>query len=564
MAGVLVFVSHFKRLKSDLLMPAVLVSIPVLFFVIVLLEPGFSVAEARAWGWLSPEVPVSSFPARDAWALFRFGLVDWGMLPSQLMRALGLFVIVTFGSSLDIAAIEAGVGRELDYNRELCTVGFANVLAGAVGGTFTGSYIFSQTLFSLNAGVNHKANGAVVCLGEILLFLLPLQVLGFLPTFYIGGVMLFFGLEICADWLVSSVVLLSRTEYALLWVSFVLIVSLGLEWGVLYSLLGAAVSFTVTYASTDPLAPLAMVRSSILRSVDERLKLGAASSRIIGFSLRGSVFFLQSTRIADEILRAAEARVRQRREEDAKAEAVFVIVDCSRVPNIDATAARSFAMMRTRLERLNARLLFSSLGRSEGVRRLLVNHGALVTDCFPSFDSCLAHVESVILGKQGQQRALPPSLKDNFNRYIMPHTRLSWEDAGVESMSFEQDKKLKTKYFQLMNVTESQWLFRSGEESRSLFIVIAGELEVYRNGDDSATRMVVGANTWLGDLDFILERPRSLSVWVSSSSSLFVLSRGRLRRMEAEDPALAVALWKALAFVTASNTLDAVSLHPEM
>ena len=131
-AALLVIVSH--RFKSDLLMPTILVAIPVLFFLVVLIDPRFTVAKARAWGWLAPEVPVSSFPARDAWALFKVGLVEWSLLPSQLLRGLGLFVVVTFGSSLDIAAIEAGVRRPLDYNRELCTVGFANVLAGIVGG----------------------------------------------------------------------------------------------------------------------------------------------------------------------------------------------------------------------------------------------------------------------------------------------------------------------------------------------------------------------------------------------------------------------------------------------
>ena len=67
---------------------------------------------------------------------------------------IGLYLVVVFGSSLDIAAIEAGCGEQLDYNQELQTVGYANILSGAVGGTFTGSYIFSQTLFSMNSKVD--------------------------------------------------------------------------------------------------------------------------------------------------------------------------------------------------------------------------------------------------------------------------------------------------------------------------------------------------------------------------------------------------------------------------
>lgn len=47
------------------------------------------------------------------------------------------------GSSLDVAAIQQDNPEELDYNKELTTVGISNIAAGLAGAGMTGSYIFS-------------------------------------------------------------------------------------------------------------------------------------------------------------------------------------------------------------------------------------------------------------------------------------------------------------------------------------------------------------------------------------------------------------------------------------
>ena len=51
--------------------------------------------------------------------------------------------------------------------------GLSNVACGLVGAGFTGSYIFSQTIFSGRAGVTSRLNGLVVAGTELALFALP-------------------------------------------------------------------------------------------------------------------------------------------------------------------------------------------------------------------------------------------------------------------------------------------------------------------------------------------------------------------------------------------------------
>ena len=193
--------------RSPFALPVVLLSLPVLFFVTIY-ALGVSAEEARENGWLLGSVQASAPPwgweVYDIYAIPKaesrgwLGL-DWGgvVSPAQVANALALFVVVSFGSSLDIAAVQAGQeaatqgGKnpyEVDFDHELSTIGLANAVVGLSGSGFTGSYIFSQTIFSQkqNAG---RLNGALLCVLELVLFVCPFDVLQLMPGSYVGAIM---------------------------------------------------------------------------------------------------------------------------------------------------------------------------------------------------------------------------------------------------------------------------------------------------------------------------------------------------------------------------------------
>ena len=89
---------------------------------------------------------------KHTWDFLKIEKVVWSVLPTQTPTVLAMITVVTLSSSLDIAAIEIELKRPLDYNHELKTVGLSNILSGITGG-YTGSYIFSQTIFSLRMGI---------------------------------------------------------------------------------------------------------------------------------------------------------------------------------------------------------------------------------------------------------------------------------------------------------------------------------------------------------------------------------------------------------------------------
>ena len=133
-------------------------------FYLVLKITNTSTVEARANGWLGSADPAPAW--YNTWEYLDFSKVVWSALPSQLFQLLAMTFVVALSSSLDIAAIELELGEKLDFDNELLTVGASNLISGLTGG-YTGSYIFSQAIFSLRSGVKDRVCGTVVALIEV-------------------------------------------------------------------------------------------------------------------------------------------------------------------------------------------------------------------------------------------------------------------------------------------------------------------------------------------------------------------------------------------------------------
>jgi sulfate permease, SulP family len=145
----------------------------------------------------------------------------------------------------------------------------------------TGSYIFSQTVWSQRTGCRHRLNGAIVAIAEAALFFFPISVMQLLPNFYYGAIMLVLGVEISLDWLVFSYTKFTATEYALTLTNFVLIMICteryavsGLEIGILIGVVVCALHFAVEYSSVQVKEVTAMASvSSCVRPVHQRAVL---------------------------------------------------------------------------------------------------------------------------------------------------------------------------------------------------------------------------------------------------------------------------------------------------
>ncbi len=115
-------------------------------------------------------------------------------------------------------------------------VGISNLVSGMTGG-YTGSYIFSQTIFSLRAGIRSRVCGFVIALIASIAIVMPISILDIVPNFIFASLLIMICIDLMIEWLWDVRKKLSRIEYSVTLMTFVLIQALGVEYGILVGIL---------------------------------------------------------------------------------------------------------------------------------------------------------------------------------------------------------------------------------------------------------------------------------------------------------------------------------------
>eukprot|EP00516_Mucochytrium_quahogii_P002978 CAMPEP_0203761330 /NCGR_PEP_ID=MMETSP0098-20131031/14444_1 /ASSEMBLY_ACC=CAM_ASM_000208 /TAXON_ID=96639 /ORGANISM=" , Strain NY0313808BC1" /LENGTH=850 /DNA_ID=CAMNT_0050655279 /DNA_START=1383 /DNA_END=3935 /DNA_ORIENTATION=+ len=278
-----------KKCTNPYLFPLCLILMPVIFFSILEIS-GISMQEARDDGWVCKETPTPA--VADVLHLFDLNKVVWSAaFPDILPTFFAMFAVVAFGATLDVAAIQFELGKPLDYDSELTTVGYSNIISGCLGG-YTGSYNFSKTIFALRNGVRSKWNGIVVCVVEFAVFFAPIDLLSMLPRFLFGSVLLFVAVDLMFEWLYLSFFSLPKSEFSILWLTFIFINIWGLQRGMILGFVFSALLFIYNYSSTSNVTLIQNPRSLAVRSkADRRVLETEGGARVVALSLSGYFFF---------------------------------------------------------------------------------------------------------------------------------------------------------------------------------------------------------------------------------------------------------------------------------
>ena len=286
LGGMLIYIS-LRFLRSPLTLPLCMLVILSGFFSILFFS-GSNIEEARKFGWIHPYTSPGS--PLEAVSLYDFSLVSWSVFPSQITKFLAMVAVVTVSSSLDIAAIEMEMGRPVDYNQELKTVGLSNLVSGIFGG-YTGSYIFSQTIFCLRRGVKTKASGLTLLLCELFVVLFPISITAYIPKMFFGSLLMLISLDLQYEWLISSRHKMMPSEYIVSILTYLCIQVWGIESGMIIGILAATLSFVGLYSQLEVVSISAQRMSNAQRTFEERLMLISHHRKVVTMSFRGYIFF---------------------------------------------------------------------------------------------------------------------------------------------------------------------------------------------------------------------------------------------------------------------------------
>jgi SulP family sulfate permease len=380
----LIFITN--RFRHFLVFPCLLLSIPIMYYIVIAIG-GYSLEDARAahgYGWMAqPTNETTKF-----WLVyehFKFQEIHWESIPRLIPSWIAMYFVVAFSSSLDVAAIQMEVRRSLDFNHELMTVGLANVISGMTGG-FTGSYIFSQTIFTMRAQIDSRAVGFIIVFFEFLFFLLPISVLSYIPYFFFGAILTFIAIDLMLTWLYRSLKLVSMTEYFVIWATFIAINALNLEFGMLIGI-GISVLFFIFQYSRLHQTEIIIKRSNVMRSFAERSILGDQHTSVVLLKVQGYIFFGSALGILKEV--KAALHLPKKEKPAVRPQSVemlsdtlknpiplYLILDMRQVTGIDATACRAcFVPLKQLMVEYDICMVFTNL--RVDVERLLRAHQVL-------------------------------------------------------------------------------------------------------------------------------------------------------------------------------------------
>jgi thioredoxin reductase (NADPH) len=96
-------------------------------------------------------------------------------------------------------------------------------------------------------------------------------------------------------------------------------------------------------------------------------------------------------------------------------------------------------------------------------------------------------------------------------------------------------------------VAAGQLLFRAGEATYDLFVVLEGEVEIVRSdGTDEIVIFVFGPGSFVGELTLLTGQRRFLSCRVTQAARVLVIPQPEFRRLMSRRPALADTIFSAL------------------
>ncbi|MBI2584311.1 MAG: SulP family inorganic anion transporter, partial [Rhodospirillales bacterium] len=325
-----------RRVAHVLTMPALVAAGIAVFYAVAALAGQGSTA-LRAGNWL-----LGPFPEGSLWppaALGDLARVDPQLLLGQAgnlatMIAISLVMVLLYGGGLEIA-----VRRDINFNRELRTVGVANLLAG-LGGGLPGFHSFSLSVMSDRMQAATRLTGLISAGLCALALLFGAQALTYMPRAVVGGLLVFLSLSLLVEWLVETWFRLGCTDYAIIILILVVSMTFGLLQGVAVGIVVCVAFFVVEYSRLNIVKNElsgAELTSIVDRSEDLRRLLREEGEATHVLKLQGFIFFGTASRLVD--------RIRRRMDDKAKRPLRFVVIDFAHVDGLDSSVAVAFTKL---------------------------------------------------------------------------------------------------------------------------------------------------------------------------------------------------------------------------
>ena len=488
-------------------------------FYTIFLTQGVDLETAALDGWFpivasAPNLMLPVFDPRD------LAQVDWGAIAGQSGSILLASILSAIFLLLDVSGIELIVRRELNPNDELKSMGYTNMLSGILGG-YPGVHAASDTAFAFKLRGDSRLMGFVYAGTVALTILVGTGFIVSIPTFILGGLLIYLGIDFLIDWAWKMRRELPATDYGVVLLILVVIAATDILRGVAFGLGVSIVLFVIDYSKLN------VVRNSVTGrdrashiEYDLALREGLTDEcdRILILNLQGFIFF----GTADKLMRQIRTWT-----VDVGGKVDFLVLDFQRVSALDTSAVRSFSKLGYMSDASGYHVLITGAD-DKAIERLrtvgFFTDGANTPKRlhFQQLDDGIAWCERMIIEEIGVTET-----KGNTSLPKMLAQILS-ADVAPTLLSYFVEERHST----------GAYLFREGDPGDALFIVGSGAVDVMIALEDGGEHVLrkLQAGTVLGEMALYTGAPRSASVRINQDALLYRLDADELRRMQLEHP----------------------------
>lgn len=504
-----------RRPRSPLVLPGILLAgVAATHLIFALTGTTLGAARAEDWMFKAP----AAVGLTQTWDLTDLRNFPWRLLPTLGGDLLAVMFVTAITMLLNTTGIEFVTRREANLQRELTTLGLANLLSAAFGG-YVGCTSLSRTTVNYAAGGRGRLCGFVVAAVSTLVLTADPGFLAYVPKFVLGGLLLYLGANLIYAWLIASARRISLLEYASLVAIALLIIQFGFIAGVLIGVIIGCATFAVSASRVNAIKfsfDGSEYRSSLDRGPDELAVLAAHGHQIQGMSLQSYLFFGSANRLYQQVKTLFASRPDTR----------FLLFDFRLVTGMDSSARHSFTQIKQAADELKARLVLVNM--SPDLRNALDMLIAEDVDLADDLDHALESCEKAVIAAHSAENGRGRSLRE-------------WFTQALGNADYAEELAAACAR---LEVRQGDIIASQGDPADSMHFILEGRVGIIVKLKDGASTRVrsLGPQATIGEMGLITGRMRSATIQAEVDSVLYALGLDAYERIRRENFPLSQAL----------------------
>ena len=521
---------------NALSVPAILFAAGLIFYAVLFLNE-IGLDEAAANGQLPAIESTGSLIPVFNWDYVQE--IRWMVIMEQADSIVVVALLCSVMLLLDVSGIELLAQKDLNPDHELQVMGYTNVVNGALGG-FPGVHDVSDTALVETLGGKGRLTGFIYSTLMVAAILAGAEFMKIVPTFLLGGLLIYVGLEFLIDWVWKARDELPLSDYVVVILILIVIILSDILKGVTFGFFVAIILFVVNYSK------LSVIKietngsdhaSNVDRDLETRELLNKEGNRVLILVLQGFIFF----GTADKLITSIRNRIK-----DPEAYKVdFLVLDFHHVSQLDTSAIITFSKLAQLSDREGFHIVIS--GADDGSLKQLVKHGFFT---FGDQEWKRVYKEQLDTAVDWCERSILADLKIDTGEH-----KLALADVLGRIAYEESDVKLLSDFFVTENRKAGEYLFNEGDKGESLYFVGSGSVLVVLKALNQKERILrkYKSGTILGEMAIYTGENRTASVRIEEDAQLFRLDKEKLEEMSRKFPASTAALHKYIVRVLAER-----------